>query len=86
MYREPIRNSAQCVPALQVPDPKLKYQQLLAYGKKLPKMPQEDHTDENKVRGCVSQVGCSLALEQAGSVWYISTHDRLMCAGLSWQR
>lgn len=45
-----------CMPALQVPDPKLKYQQLLAYGKKLPRMPQEDHTDENKVRGCVSQV------------------------------
>lgn len=42
--------------AIQVPDPKLKYQQLLAYGKKLPPMPQEDHTDENKVRGCVSQV------------------------------
>ncbi len=40
----------------QVPDPKLKYQQLLAYGKKLPPMPAEDHTDDNKVRGCVSQV------------------------------
>ena len=39
-----------------MPDPKLKYQQLLAYGKKLPSMPQEDHADENKVRGCVSQV------------------------------
>ena len=61
MYRKPSRNSVQYVLALQVPDPKLKYQQLLAYGKKLPRMPQEDHTDENKVRGCVSQVGCSLA-------------------------
>jgi sulfur transfer protein SufE len=40
----------------QVPDPKLKYQQLLAYGKKLPPMPAEDHTEDNKVRGCVSQV------------------------------
>ena len=39
-----------------MPDAKLKYQQLLSYGKKLPPMPQEDHTDENKVRGCVSQV------------------------------
>lgn len=41
---------------MQVPDPKLKYQQLLAYGKKLPPLPAEDHTDDNKVRGCVSQV------------------------------
>jgi cysteine desulfuration protein SufE len=45
-----------------VPDPKLKYQQLLAYGKKLPSMPQEDHTDENKVRGCVSQVQLQLSI------------------------
>jgi sulfur transfer protein SufE len=44
---------------LQVPDAKLKYQQLLAYGKKLGPLPPEDHTEDNKVRGCVSQV-CSL--------------------------
>ena len=62
----PIKTSLHCDLALQVPDPKLKYQQLLAYGKKLPKMAQEDHTDENKVRGCVSQVGCSLAVGKQG--------------------
>ncbi len=42
----------------QVPDPKLKYQQLLSYAKKLPPLPAEEHTDDNKVRGCVSQVRC----------------------------
>lgn len=39
-----------------MPDPKLKYQQLLSYAKKLPPLPAEEHTDDNKVRGCVSQV------------------------------
>jgi hypothetical protein len=46
---------APCLPS-QVPDPKLKYQQLLAYAKKLPPMPADLHTEDNKVRGCVSQV------------------------------
>lgn len=42
--------------ALQVPDAKIKYQQLLFLGKKLPPLSSSQHTDENKVRGCVSQV------------------------------
>lgn len=33
-----------------------RYKQLLYYAKKLPPMPQEEHVDENKVKGCVSQV------------------------------
>ena len=49
--------------AFKVPDPKLKYQQLLAYAKKLPPLPAEEHTEDNKVRGCVSQAcPCSLQL------------------------
>lgn len=41
---------------VQVPDAKLKYQQLLFLGKKLPPLPAPEHTENNKVRGCVSQV------------------------------
>ncbi len=41
---------------MQVPDPKLKYQQLLLFAKKLPPLDKRFQTDENKVRGCVSQV------------------------------
>ena len=50
----------------QVPDPKLKYQQLLVYGKRLPPMKAEDRTEDNKVRGCVSQVGRRLAGPRPG--------------------
>ena len=48
-----------------VSDPKLKYQQLLHYGKKLPPFPKEEEVDSNKVRGCVSQVGVSGACLEA---------------------
>ena len=34
-----------------------RYKQLLFYANKLPAMPAEDHKPENKVEGCVSQVG-----------------------------
>lgn len=39
-----------------MPDPKIKYQQLLFYAKKLKPMAAALHTEENKVQGCVSQV------------------------------
>ena len=54
-------------PGKQVPDPKLKYQQLLSYAKKLPAMPSEYHTEENKVRGCVSQASGSLSIWRVAS-------------------
>jgi sulfur transfer protein SufE len=44
-----------------VPDPMARYKQLLFYAAKLPKMAAEDHVPENKVEGCVSQVGARLA-------------------------
>ncbi|CAK0780542.1 hypothetical protein CVIRNUC_005087 [Coccomyxa viridis] len=65
-----------------VPDPKLKYQQLLAYGKKLPKMPQEDHTDENKVRGCVSQVWVKPEVRD-GKVYWLADSDSALTKGLA---
>jgi hypothetical protein len=34
-----------------------RYKQLLFYAAKLPAMPAEQHQPENKVEGCVSQVG-----------------------------
>ncbi|CAL8468621.1 g8161 [Coccomyxa elongata] len=65
-----------------VPDPKLKYQQLLAYGKKLPPMPAEDHTDDNKVRGCVSQVWVKPELRD-GKVYWQADSDSVLTKGLA---
>lgn len=39
-----------------VPDEMARYKQLLYLAAKLPPLPAEDHVDDNKVRGCVSQV------------------------------
>jgi sulfur transfer protein SufE len=41
---------------VQVPDEMARYKQLLFLASKLPKLPAEDQTDDNKVKGCVSQV------------------------------
>ena len=41
---------------VQVPDEMARYKQLLFLASKLPNLPAEDHTDDNKVKGCVSQV------------------------------
>lgn len=41
---------------VQVPDPMMRYKQLLYFAKKLKPLPEELHTPENKVEGCVSQV------------------------------
>lgn len=50
---------------LQVPDPKVKYQQLLFYAKKLKPMAAALHTDDNKVQGCVSQANTRSMLTES---------------------
>lgn len=60
-----VQQAAELPPSMQklvgafqmVPDPMARYKQLLFYAAKLPAMAAEDHTPENKVEGCVSQVG-----------------------------
>jgi len=63
---QPVQQTVQQLPpSLQkivgafqiVPDPMARYKQLLFYAAKLPKMAAEDHVPDNKVEGCVSQVG-----------------------------
>ncbi|MEM7594664.1 MAG: SufE family protein [Cyanobacteria bacterium P01_A01_bin.83] len=62
-------------------DPKQKYKQLLWYAQKLPAMPESAKTDENKVKGCVSQVYITASL-QDGRVYYAGDSDAQLVRGL----
>ncbi|MBC6418745.1 MAG: SufE family protein [Prochloron sp. SP5CPC1] len=62
-------------------DPKQRYQQLLAYGKKLPPMKEEDKVPENQVSGCVSQVYIAADLEE-GQIFYRGDSDAQLVKGL----
>ncbi|MDJ0595437.1 MAG: SufE family protein [Pleurocapsa sp. MO_226.B13] len=62
-------------------NPKQKYEQLLWYAKKLPEMPESAKTENNKVKGCVSQVYITASLED-GKVCYQGDSDAQLVKGL----
>ena len=62
-------------------NPKQKYEQLLWYAKKLPQMPESAKTEDNKVKGCVSQVYITASLED-GKVSYQGDSDAQLVKGL----
>jgi cysteine desulfuration protein SufE len=62
-------------------DPKQKYEQLLAYAKKLEPMPEEAKIQANKVQGCVSQVYITADLED-GKLHYRGDSDAQLVKGL----
>ena len=62
-------------------NPKQKYEQLLWYAKKLPAMPEADKTEDNKVKGCVSQVYITADLKD-GRVRYQGDSDAQLVKGL----
>lgn len=75
---------AKIVTAFQmVPDPKVKYAQLLAYGQKLAPLPAADHTDAHKVRGCVSQVWVVPDLRADGTLHWSADSDSALTKGLA---
>lgn len=57
-----------------VPDPMQRYKQLLHYATKLEKLPEEYHTDDYKVEGCVSQVWVVPEYEE-GRMHYLADSD-----------
>lgn len=62
-------------------DPKKRYEQLLWYAKKLEAMPEEGKVEENKVKGCVSQVYITADFED-GKIWYKGDSDAQLVKGL----
>lgn len=62
-------------------DPKRRYEQLLWLARKLEAFPEEDKQEENKVKGCVSQVYITASLEN-GTVHYLGDSDAQITKGL----
>ncbi|QDZ20147.1 cysteine desulfuration protein SufE [Chloropicon primus] len=66
-----------------VPDPMMRYKQLLFFAEKLDALGTEHQTPENKVEGCVSQVWVKGFLEQDGTVTYKAESDSQLTKGLA---
>lgn len=65
----------------KVADPKRRYEQLLWFAKKLEQFPEDAKTEDNKVKGCVSQVYVIAALDE-GKLHYRGDSDAQITKGL----
>ncbi|XVE80624.1 hypothetical protein DITRI_Ditri14bG0154100 [Diplodiscus trichospermus] len=66
-----------------VEEPKAKYEQLMFYGKNLKPLDTQFKTEENKVKGCVSQVWVRVYLDKDKKVVYEADSDSVLTKGLA---
>ena len=66
-----------------VQDSRVKYEQLLFYGKNLTPLEPQFKTRENKVEGCVSQVWVRAYLDSDNNVVFEADSDSVLTKGLA---
>ncbi|KAF7145211.1 hypothetical protein RHSIM_Rhsim04G0009700 [Rhododendron simsii] len=66
-----------------VQQPKVKYEQLLFYGKNLKTLDSQFKTSENRVQGCVSQVWVRAYLDSVRNVVFQADSDSVLTKGLA---
>ena len=66
----------------QVPDDKLRYQQLLFMGAKASPMSPELKIDSNKVQGCLSTVFVHATMDESSKIQFIGDSDAMLTKGL----
>ncbi len=62
-----------------------RYRYIIELGRELPALPEEEHTEENRVHGCVSQVWLKVVPEGAGPgarLHFMADSDALIVRGL----
>ena len=59
-----------------------RYKKLIEFGKAMPVMPEELKTEENKVRGCQSQVWIKTEKKSDGLIYFTGDSDALLVRGL----
>ncbi len=62
-----------------------RYRYIIELGKELPPLPEEDHTEDNRVHGCVSQVWLKVVPEGRGPdarMHFLADSDALIVKGL----
>ncbi|MEB3206154.1 MAG: SufE family protein [Vampirovibrionales bacterium] len=70
---------------LSLPNWEARYQKLIAMGRALPALPEAAHVDDNKVRGCQSQVWLTARLDHGSDgpfVHFEADSDALLVKGL----